>query len=58
MLYLAKWVGNSLFGTNLVIDGFWNALLASIIISVVVAILGSITGLKHKRARRSHENQD
>ncbi|MCL2883716.1 MAG: phage holin family protein [Coriobacteriia bacterium] len=57
MLYLAEWVGNSLFGTNLYINSFWNALLASIIISIIVAILGSITGLKRRRARRSSESQ-
>jgi putative membrane protein len=49
VLYLAAWLGNSLFGVNLYIEGFGSAFLASIIISIVTVILGSITGVRDKR---------
>ena len=51
LLYLTSWISNSLFDTGLYIESFWSALLASIIISVVVAILGAITGVTAARRR-------
>lgn len=44
MIYLASWLADSLFGAGIVIDSFGSAFVASIVISVVSAILGSITG--------------
>ena len=44
MIYLASWLADSLFGASIVIDSFSSAFVASIVISVVSAILGSITG--------------
>ncbi|MDR3053441.1 MAG: phage holin family protein [Coriobacteriales bacterium] len=49
VLYIAAWAGNGLFNTGFLIEGFWSALLASIVISLVSAILGAITGVKDKR---------
>jgi putative membrane protein len=57
LLYLAAWVGNGLFGTGLLIESFWSALFASIVISLVSAILSAITGVnddkKEKKDRTS-----
>lgn len=40
MLYVTSWVGG-LFGIDLVIDGFWPAFLAALVVSAV-SILGSL----------------
>ena len=42
MLYLAAWLANGIFHVGFVIDGFGWAFLASIIISVVSAILNAL----------------
>ncbi len=47
VLYIAAWLGNGLFGTNFYIENFWSALFASIIISIVTVILGTITGVRN-----------
>jgi putative membrane protein len=56
MLYLTSWMANSFFDAGFRISGFFSALVASVIISVVTAILGFITGVdsdrKKSRARR------
>lgn len=44
MLYVASWLATGLFDTGLVIDSFGSAFVASIVISVVSAILNTITG--------------
>ena len=46
MLYVASWLATGLFDTGLVIDSFGSAFVASIVISVVSAILNTITGAK------------
>jgi putative membrane protein len=51
LLYLAAWMGNNLFDTGLYLASFWSALLASIIISIVTAILNGITGAKDPRSQ-------
>jgi len=49
LLYLAVWIGNGLFNTGFYIDSFWSALGASIVISIVIAILNAVTGVKDKQ---------
>jgi putative membrane protein len=49
VLYLAAWLGNTLFGTGFQISGFWSALGASIIISITTMVLNAITGVKDDR---------
>ena len=44
MLYLASWMAEGLFETGIVISSFGSAFVASIVISVVSALLNSITG--------------
>ena len=44
MLYLAAWIATGLFDTGIVINSFGSAFVASIVISIVSAILNSITG--------------
>lgn len=44
MLYLAAWIATGLFDTGIVISSFGSAFVASIVISIVSAILNSITG--------------
>jgi putative membrane protein len=48
VLYLAVWIGNGLFHTGFHIDGFFSALLASIVISLVTAILNALIGVNNK----------
>jgi putative membrane protein len=57
LLYLAAWVGNGLFGAGLLIESFWSALFASIVISLVSAILSAITGVNDDKKERK-DNQD
>lgn len=49
VLYLTAWVGNGLFATGFFIESFWSALFASIVISLVTALLNAITGVKDNR---------
>ncbi len=44
MLYLAAWLGNTLFHVGFTIAGFGSAFIAAIIISVVSAIMNAIVG--------------
>lgn len=39
MLWLAAWISNSFFGAGFVVDGFLPALLGSIVVSIVSALL-------------------
>ncbi|MDR2109412.1 MAG: phage holin family protein [Coriobacteriales bacterium] len=50
MLYLAAWLSN-LLGAGVLIESFWSALLASIIISVVSAVLNALTGVNDPQGR-------
>jgi len=52
VLYIAVWISNGLFDTALYIDSFWSALGASIVISIVTAILNAVTGVKDKHIKR------
>ncbi|MDR1422935.1 MAG: phage holin family protein [Coriobacteriales bacterium] len=53
VIYLARWISNGLFGTELFISGFFGALLAAIIISIVSAVLTALTGIKDNRGSGS-----
>ena len=44
LLELAAWAASGLFGSGIVIDGFFPALLGSIIVSIVSAIVNSMIG--------------
>ena len=44
LLELAAWAATGLFGSGIVIDGFFPALLGSIIVSIVSAIVNSMIG--------------
>ncbi|MEG1831669.1 MAG: phage holin family protein, partial [Raoultibacter sp.] len=44
MLYLAQWIANGIFQVGFIIDTFGSAFVASIVISIVSAILNSVTG--------------
>lgn len=44
LLELASWLTVNLFGSGIVISGFWWALLGSIIISIALAIINALTG--------------
>lgn len=44
IIYIATWITNSVFGVGLVIDGFLSALLASVVISIVSAIVNFFIG--------------
>lgn len=46
MLYLVQWVADGIFHVNFYIADFGSAFLASIVISIVTAILNAITGAK------------
>jgi putative membrane protein len=46
LLYLAAWLANTFFAVNFVIEGFFSAFFASIIISIVTVILNALTGVK------------
>lgn len=49
VLYVAVWIGNSLFNTGFYVASFWSALGASIVISIVTALLNAITGANKRR---------
>ena len=44
LLELASWLTVNLFGSGIVIHGFWWALLGSVIISIALAIINALTG--------------
>ena len=44
MLLLAQWVTVELLGLGFHVDGFWNALLGSVIISIVSFVASSLIG--------------
>jgi len=44
LLELAAWAAGGIFGSGIVIDGFGSALLGSIVISIVSAIVNGIIG--------------
>jgi putative membrane protein len=44
MLLLAEWVTVELLGMGFHVDGFWNALLGSVIISIVSFVASSLIG--------------
>jgi putative membrane protein len=46
VLYLAKWIGNGVFGTGFYIDNFGSAFVAAVVISLVAAVLNRLTGVK------------
>jgi putative membrane protein len=50
MLYLAAWISN-LLGAGIYIDGFFSALLASIVVSIVTAVLNAITGINDPQSK-------
>ena len=52
VLYLAVWIANGLFETGVSIYSFWSALGASVVISIVTAILFAVTGVKDKKKKR------
>jgi len=49
MLQFASWIAHGLFGSGFYITGFWPALWASIIISIVSALLWGILGGDEKK---------
>ncbi|MCL1891505.1 MAG: phage holin family protein [Coriobacteriia bacterium] len=55
VFYLATWLGNNLFNVGIHIEpglgGFISALLASIIVSIVSAVLNSLIGVKDKGSK-------
>jgi putative membrane protein len=52
ILYLAANLGNALFSTDFIIDSFWSAFCASVIISIVTVILNALTGAKDPARNR------
>ncbi|MEG0147359.1 MAG: phage holin family protein, partial [Raoultibacter sp.] len=48
MLYLAQWIANGIFQVGFIIDTFGSAFVASIVISIVSAILNSVTGANNE----------
>jgi len=50
-LWLASWVAQNVFNIGFVVDGFWPALLGSIVVSIVSFILSSVL-LKNVGTRR------
>jgi putative membrane protein len=51
VLYLAAWFANGLFDVGLVIESFFSALFASIVISLVTVILNALLGTKDRDDR-------
>ena len=52
LLELAAWAAGGIFGSGIVISGFGSALLGSIVISIVSAIVNSIIGNNESDPRR------
>jgi len=50
MLQFASWISNGVFRTGFYVDGFWPALWASLIISIVSALLWGILGGDEKKS--------
>jgi len=48
MLWLASWIETEWLGLHFHVDGFWNAVLGALIISVVSVILSLFVGKKVK----------
>lgn len=48
VLGLAAWLANSIFNIGFVIDGFWAAFFASIVISIVTMVLNALVGVNDK----------
>ncbi len=46
MLWLASWIATDLIGLNFQVDGFWNALLGALIISVASLLMSAFVGGK------------
>ena len=46
MLWLASWIAVEWLGLNFHVDGFWNALLGAVIVSVVSLIMSALVGGK------------
>jgi putative membrane protein len=46
MLWLASWISVEWLGLNFHVDGFWNALLGAVIVSVVSLIMSALVGGK------------
>lgn len=44
MFWLASWATTDLLGFGFYVDGFWNALLGAIIVSIVSALASSLIG--------------
>lgn len=51
LLWLASWVTTEWIGLGFHIDGFWNAVLGAVIISVVSLVVSTFVGKKRKRRR-------
>ncbi|MGI5940007.1 MAG: phage holin family protein [Thermoleophilia bacterium] len=51
MLWLASWIAAEGLGLGFHVDGFWNALLGSIIISIVSFIASTFVRDRHSRRR-------
>jgi putative membrane protein len=51
-LWLSSWIAQNVFNVGFVVDGFWPALLGSIVVSVVSFILSSVL-LKNVGARKT-----
>lgn len=49
LLELAAWAATGLFGSGIAIDGFGSAILGSIVISIVSAIVNGVIGNDDKR---------
>ena len=48
MLMLASWVSTTIFASGVVVDGLTSAIFGSVVISIVSAIVNSITGAKEE----------
>jgi putative membrane protein len=46
MLWLASWISVEWLGLNFHVDGFWNALLGAVIVSVISLIMSALVGGK------------
>jgi putative membrane protein len=51
MLWLASWISVEWLGLNFHVDGFWNALLGAVIVSVISLIMSALVGGKKGRKR-------
>ncbi len=51
MLWLASWISVEWLGLNFHVDGFWNAFLGALIVSVVSIIMSALVGGKERGKR-------